>query len=97
MPFKNKFLISKVLPAALSPPPPATPLVGGRSWLCFSTSQTCVYCFTCRLICADTTKCALFLIRKGICCRSHALEGLTGHEQSMEHIDAMITFCCRCN
>jgi len=20
-----------------------------RSWLCFSLSQTCVYCFTCRL------------------------------------------------
>ena len=38
-----------------------------RSWLCFSPSQTCVYCFTCRLMCADTTKCAHFRIRKGIC------------------------------
>ena len=26
-----------------------------RHWLCFSPSQTCVYCFTCRLMCADTT------------------------------------------
>ena len=26
-----------------------------RSWLCFSPSQTCVYCFTCRLMCEDTT------------------------------------------
>jgi len=38
-----------------------------RSWLCFSPSQTCVKCFTCRLLCADTTKYAHFLIRKGIC------------------------------
>jgi len=22
-----------------------------RSWLCFSSSQTCIYCFTCRLMC----------------------------------------------
>ena len=36
-----------------------------RSWLCFSPSQTCVKCFTCRLMCADTAKCAHFLIRKG--------------------------------
>ena len=35
-----------------------------RSWRCFSPSQTCVYCFTCRLMCADTTECAHFLIRK---------------------------------
>ena len=37
-----------------------------RSWLCFSLSPTCVECFTCRLMSADTTKCAHFLIRKGI-------------------------------
>jgi len=44
------------------------------SWLCFSPSQTCVYCFTCRLMYADTTICAHFLIRKIICDRKHAEE-----------------------
>jgi len=44
-----------------------------RSWLCFSPSQTCVYCFTCRLMCSDT-KCVHFLIRKGICDWKHAEE-----------------------
>jgi len=29
--------------------------------------HTFVYCFTCRLMWADTSKCAHFLIRKGIC------------------------------
>jgi len=43
-----------------------------RSWLCFSLSQTCVKCFTWRLMCADTTKCAHFLIRKGIFDWKHA-------------------------
>jgi len=44
------------------------------SWLCFSPLQTCVKCFTCRLMYADTTKCAHFLIRKGIWDRKHAEE-----------------------
>jgi len=35
-----------------------------RSWLCFSPSQTCVKCFTCGLMFADTTKYAHFLIKK---------------------------------
>jgi len=34
------------------------------SWLCFSYSQTPVKCFTCRLMCADMTKCARFLIKR---------------------------------
>ena len=40
----------------------------------FSPSQTCVYCFTCRLMCADMIKCAHFLLRKGICDEKHAEE-----------------------
>jgi len=47
-----------------------------RSWLCFSPSQTCVYCFTCRLMCVDTTKYGHFLIRKEIYDWKHALERL---------------------
>ena len=39
-------------------------------------------------MCDDTTKCAHFLIRKGIFDRKHALERLRSHEHSMEHIDA---------
>jgi len=46
----------------------------------------------CRLMCADTTKCAHFLIRKGICDWN-----LRSYEQSMEHKDATITFSRRCN
>jgi len=45
-----------------------------RSRLCCSSSQTCIYCFTCWLTCADTTRCAYFLIRKGICDWKHAEE-----------------------
>ena len=63
----------------------------GISWLCFSPSQTCIHCFACRLMCADTTKCAHFLIRKGICDWNHALERLRSQEQSVERIDATIT------
>jgi len=37
-----------------------------RNWLWFSPSQTCVKCFTCRLMCTDTTKWAHFLIRNGV-------------------------------
>jgi len=68
-----------------------------RSCLCFSPSQTCVKCFTCRLMCADKTKCAHFLIRKGIFDWKHALERLRSHEHSMEYIDGAITFSRRCN
>jgi len=68
-----------------------------RSWLCFSPSQTCDKCLTCRLMGADTTKCAHFLIRKEIFDWNHALERLRSHEHSMEHINATITFSHRFN
>jgi len=78
-----------------------------RSWLWLSPSQACVKCFTCRPMCTDTTKCAHFLIKKGICDRKflikkgicdwkYAEERLRSHEHSMEHIDATITFSRRC-
>jgi len=67
-----------------------------RSWLCFSPPQTCIYCFTCRLICVVTTKCEHFMIRKIICDWKHALERLRSHEHSMEHIDATIAYSRRC-
>jgi len=71
--------------------------VVGRSWLCFSPLQTCVKCFACKLMCVDATKCAHFLIRKGIFDWKHARERLRSHEQSVEHIYATITFSRRCN
>jgi len=40
------------------------------------------------MLCVDMTKCAHFLIRKGFCDWKHALERLSSHEQSVEHIDA---------
>ena len=45
-----------------------------RSWLCFSPSQTCVYFFTYRLMCAEKTTCAHFRVRKGIGVWKHAEE-----------------------
>jgi len=68
-----------------------------RSWLCFCPSQICVCYFTCRLMCSDTTKCAQFPTRKGICNWKHALERMRSQEQSVEHIDATITFSHRRN
>jgi len=68
-----------------------------RSWLCFSPSRTCVKCFTCRLMCADTTKCAHFLIKERLFDWKQALDRLRSHEQSMEHMDVTITFSSRCN
>jgi len=35
-----------------------------RNWLYFSFSQGCLYCFTCRLMCADTTECAHFVLER---------------------------------
>ena len=69
-----------------------------RSWLCFCPSQTCVKCFNCRLMCADTTKWAHFLIivEKESSTGSKLLR-LRSHKHSMEHIDATITFSRRCN
>ena len=57
-----------------------------RSWLCFFPSQTYIYCFTCRLMCADT-------INK----ESETGSSLRSHEQTMENKDATITFSRRCN
>jgi len=68
-----------------------------RSWFCFSPSQACVKCLTCRLMCADTTKYAHFLIIKGIFDCKHAYERLRSRRYSTEHIDATITFTRRCN
>ena len=48
-------------------------------------------------MCADTTKCAHFLIRKWTFDWKHALERLRSHEHSMEHVDATIIFSGRCN
>ena len=50
-----------------------------------------------RLMCANTTKCARFLIRKGIFDWKQARERLRSHEHSMKHKDATITFSRRCN
>jgi len=63
----------------------------------YSPSQTCVKCFTCRLMCADTTKYAHFLIWKGIFDWKQTLERLRSREHSVEHIDDTITFSRRCN
>jgi len=47
-------------------------LTKAGSWFCCCSSQTCVYCFTCRLVCTGTTKCAHFLVGKGFCEWKHS-------------------------
>ena len=54
-----------------------------------------VKCFTCRLMWAKRTKCAHFLIGKGIFDWKHALEHLSSHEHSVERIDFTIAFSRR--
>ena len=57
-----------------------------RSWLLVFSFTTCVTCFTCRLMSTDTTKCAHFLIRKGIFDWNHALlcdRGATSVQRDM--------------
>lgn len=63
-----------------------------RNWLCFSPINGCVYCFTCRLMCSDALQSQSLLIGTGFCNWKHALERLRSHEQSKEHMDAMIAF-----
>jgi len=36
--------------------PKSLKLKGCGIWLCFSSSQTCVYCFTCRLMCKSSKR-----------------------------------------
>jgi len=60
-----------------------------RSWFCFSPSQTCVYCFTCRLI----QNGRISLLEK----ESVTGSTLRSHEQSIKHRDGTITFSRRCN
>jgi len=43
-------------------------------------------------MCADTTKCAYFLIIKAFYNCKHILERLKSHDQSVDHINATITF-----
>jgi len=37
-----------------------------RRWHRFSPSHTCVKCFTCRLVCADTSKCGHCLLKRNL-------------------------------
>jgi len=63
-----------------------------RNWLCFSPANGRLYCFTCKLMCPDALQSQSLLIGSGFCNWKHAVERLQSHEQSKEHIDAMITF-----
>lgn len=69
--------------------------VANRNWLCFSPVNGRVFCFTCRLMCSDALHSQSLLIGSGICNWKHALERIRSHEQSKEHIDALIAFNCR--
>ena len=67
-----------------------------RNWLCFSPSNGCVYCFTCRLMCLNTAKSeSSQLSSNGFCDWKHSQERLHSHEQSTEHLKATITYNMR--
>ena len=61
-----------------------------RSWFCFSPSQTCVYCFTCRLMWTDTTTYAHFRIRKGTCVWTYAEPRLRLVADVINHCEELI-------
>ena len=64
-----------------------------RNWLCFSPSNGCVYCFTCRLMCLNTAKSESFQLSSNrFCDWKHSQERLHSHEQSTEHLKATIAF-----
>jgi len=66
--------------------------VVNRNWLCFSPGNGRVFCFTCRLMCSDALQSQSLLIGSGFCNWKHANERIRSHEQSKEHIDAMIAY-----
>ena len=90
---RQKFVAEKYHKPYSSPEPQWRSIVDTR-WLCFSPSQTCVKCFTSRLICADTTKCVHFLIRKGVFDWKHALERLrsNGHSICLQRLVSVVKF-----
>lgn len=64
-----------------------------RKWLCFSPSTGRVYCFTCRLMCLNTSTArseSSQLSTNGFCNWKRSQERLNSHEQSSEHITATI-------
>ncbi|XP_068216216.1 uncharacterized protein [Palaemon carinicauda] len=64
-----------------------------RNWLCFSPSQGCVYCFTCRLMSLETEKSVSSLLSStGFCDWKHSHERLRNYEQSAGHIKATVAF-----
>jgi len=66
-------LVTAMHHKSYSPPEPQCRSRWKKLALFFSFT-TCFYCFSCRLMCADMTKCANFLIRKVICGWKHAEE-----------------------
>ena len=62
-----------------------------RTWLCFSPSNGKVYCFACKLIGAAPNQ----LTHDGYCDWKHASQRLIEHEQSKDHLDAIIALLQR--
>jgi len=64
-----------------------------RSWLCFSPSNGRVYCFFCKLM--GSRGAGSQFVRDGFCDWKHATDRLGAHEQSKDHIEAVLSTSCR--
>ncbi|MEL7308383.1 MAG: DUF4371 domain-containing protein, partial [Pseudomonadota bacterium] len=58
-----------------------------RSWLCFSPSNGKIYCFFCKLMGATKSQ----FTDDGFCDWKHASNRLIGHEQSKDHLQAVLS------
>ena len=62
-----------------------------RSWLCFSPANGRVYCFFCKLMGVARSQ----LTHDGFCDWKHANDRLGAHEQSKDHIQAVLSAASR--
>jgi hypothetical protein len=61
-----------------------------RTWLCYSPSKGCVFCFACKLFPSSITQ-----FNTGFYDWKHADERISSHEDSPEHRAAMVALCTR--
>jgi hypothetical protein len=61
-----------------------------RSWLCYSPTTGCLFCFACKLLSTSATK-----MTSGFNDWKNADAKLASHENSLQHRSAMIALCSR--
>jgi len=80
---KRRKLVTRTHRKFYSSPEPQLRSSWQKLALFFSFTNLCLlFHLYSRLMCTDTTTCAHFLVKKGICDWKHAIERLSSHEQS---------------